>query len=38
METTIILHRHHYSSFTEEYVVQQDNVITYLKFLSACYP
>jgi hypothetical protein len=31
----MILHRHHHSSFTEEYLVQQDNIIAYLKFFKA---
>jgi hypothetical protein len=31
----MILHRHHYSSFIEEYVMQQDNAIAYQKFFSA---
>jgi hypothetical protein len=31
----MILHRHHNSSITEEYVVQQDNANAYLKFFSA---
>jgi hypothetical protein len=31
----MILYRHHHSSFTEEYAVQQDNVIACLKFFKA---
>jgi hypothetical protein len=31
----MILRRHHHSSLTEEYVMQQDNVIACLNFLSA---
>jgi hypothetical protein len=31
----MILHHHHHSSFAEEFVVQQDNAIAYLKFFSA---
>jgi hypothetical protein len=35
IETAMTLHRHHHSSFTEEYAVQQDNAIACLKFFSA---
>jgi hypothetical protein len=37
INTTIILHRHHHSSFTAEYVVQWDNVIACLKLFKACF-
>jgi hypothetical protein len=33
--TARILHRHHHSSFVEEFAVQHGNAIAYLKFFKA---